>query len=221
MDKLFLLKNNYNGVYFGGILPQEIEDLIFKNVWFFKMQDFNKKFKIMFDELETLNLPLTENCSLVESLDLFESTPHIPILKKLITNYQYKELTSPYKWWNTRLPLNFTYRQIYFISESTQYFNNNWYYQEEYSIVTNRFRCKFLEDKNMKIVDYTDKKNNVQFRKKYKYVDLNSEDWSNKGVNKSEYSIYPTTFKDKKIIYYYDIEEEYPLIYDNVCYFVN
>ena len=219
MEDLFTLQHNYSGTIFNGILPEEIELYIFKIIWHIKFHKFNFFFLDMFHQLREINLPLTENCSLKESLDLYETPQSLPLLRKSLTKYQNKYLTSPYKWWNTRIPLNFTYKQIYFISEQTHFFDNNWYYKEEYDIVSTRFRVKYLEEKNMKIIEFTNNRNNTKYIKTFKKYDLNNEDWKNRGVNNPIFSIYPNTFRDKKIIYYYDLDEAFPLNYDNICYY--
>ena len=219
MEKLFLLQHRFSGDIFNGILPEEIEFYIFKIVWHIKISKFNLFYINMYNQLQDLSLPLTENCTVEQSLDLFESSNLIEILHKSITNYQKKKLTSPYKWWNTRLPLNFTYKQIYFTNQLTNLFDNNWYYQENYDIVCTRFRVKYLQHKNMKITEFNNSRNNTKFVKIFKNYDLNDEDWKNRGLNNPNFSIYPEYFKNKEIIYHYNIDEEYPLQFDHICYY--
>ena len=221
METLFLLRENcYSGIYFGGIFPQEIEDYIFKIVWTMKINECNTSYLKLFKKLKEINLPLTENCTIDESLDLYESAITLPILRQNLTLFQHKKLTSPYKWWNTRLKFNFTYRQVYFIVEQTQFFDNNWYYQEEYDIAATRFRLSFLEENEFEIMDYSNPRRQIQYIKKFKMTDVTDKEWSNRGVNNPEHSLFPDEFKNKKIVYHFELDEPLPLDYATICYYV-
>ena len=70
---------------FGGIFPQEIEDYIFKIVWTIKIHECNISYLKLFKQLKDINLPLTENCTIDESLDLYESAMTLPILRQNLT----------------------------------------------------------------------------------------------------------------------------------------
>ena len=221
MEPLFLLRKNcYSGIYFGGIFPQEIEDYIFEIVWFLKINDFNRSFKKLFSNLNEINLPLTENCTLEESLDMYTQEAIISFLRYNLFNVHYKKLTSPYKWWNTRLNFNLTYKQIYFIDESEEIFNNNWYYQEEYDISSTRFRFRFLEKNEFQLENYANSQHRTKYVKTFNQIPVTEEEWSNRGVNNKNHSLFPIDFKNHNIVYHFDIEEPLPLDFATICYYV-
>lgn len=219
MDCLLKLRFCYSGTVFCGIFPEEIETLIFKISWFLKIKQFNTSFLKMVCGLKNLNIPLTENCDLKDALNLYHTSPVLTTLESMVTSFQKKKIASPYKWWNTRIPLHYIYRQNYFISEHTQNYNNNWYYQEEYKIVVPRFYYCYLEGNYMKIIDYTNKRNNTQYIKRYNNIELTEDEWSNRGVNNKKHSIYPEGLREKKIIYHFNLEEDYPIDFTNICYY--
>ena len=220
MDTSYLkLRYKYSGTVFYGILPEEIELYIFKIIWLMKMNEFNKNYMKLLTNLKDLNIPLTENCTIDEALDLYETSPSLYLLQNNLTYIHTKNITSPYKWWNTRIPLQYIYRQIYFISEQTVNFNNNWYYQEEYNISVPRFYYHYIQKHYMEIIDYTNSIQHTQFIKRYNNIPITDEDWANRGINNIQHSLFPDNLKKKKVIFHFSIEEDYPHQCNNICYF--
>lgn len=219
MDALIKLKHNYSGTVFHGIIPQEIEFYIFKILWQMKIVKFNKMFLTMVIGLKDLNMPLTENCDMINALDLYETNTAFALLESMVTSYQKKKITSPYKWWNTRLPLDYIFRQIYVINDQIQNYDDNWYYQEDYKISVPRFYHLHIERHFMNTLDYKNTKNSTQFIKRYSNIELTDNDWSNRGINNRDHSIYPEEFRKQKVIYHFNLEEEYPPDYSTICYF--